>query len=67
MKQIQLSKPGGLENLKLTDTENPSPKDNEVLLKVHASSLNYHDLNGCSWLDQQRIKECHCPTRLVKF
>ena len=44
MNLIQLSKPGGLENLKLTDTENPSPKDNEVLLKVHASSLNYHDL-----------------------
>ena len=44
MKQIQVSKPGGLENLKLTDTENPSLKDNEVLLKVHASSLNYHDL-----------------------
>ena len=44
MKQIQLSKPGGLENLKLTDTKNPSLKDNEVLLKVHASSLNYHDL-----------------------
>lgn len=44
MKQIQLSKPGGLENLKLTDAENPSLKDNEVLLKVHASSLNYHDL-----------------------
>ena len=44
MKQIQLSKPGGLENLKLNDAENPSLKDNEVLLKVHASSLNYHDL-----------------------
>ena len=44
MKQIQLSKPGGLENLKLTDTETPLLKDNEVLLKVHASSLNYHDL-----------------------
>ena len=44
MNQIQLSKPGGLENLKLTNTENPSLKDNEVLLKVHASSLNYHDL-----------------------
>ena len=44
MKQIQLSKPGGLENLKLTDAENPLLKDNEVLLKVHASSLNYHDL-----------------------
>ena len=44
MKQIQLSKPGGLENLKLTDAENPSLKGNEVLLKVHASSLNYHDL-----------------------
>ena len=44
MKQMQLSKPGGLENLKLIDAGDPSVKDNEVLLKVHASSLNYHDL-----------------------
>ena len=44
MKQIQLSKPGGLENLKITETENPKPSAKDVLLKVSASSLNYHDL-----------------------
>lgn len=44
MKQIQLSKPGGLENLKITETENPKPGAKDVLLKVSASSLNYHDL-----------------------
>ena len=44
MKQIQLSKPGGLENLKITETESPKPGSKDVLLKVNASSLNYHDL-----------------------
>ena len=44
MRQIQLSKPGGLENLKITETENPKPGAKDVLLKVTASSLNYHDL-----------------------
>ena len=44
MKQIQLSKPGGLDNLKMIETDNPSFKSDEVLLKVSASSLNYHDL-----------------------
>ena len=44
MKQIQLSKPGGLENLKVIETDNPILNSDEVLLKVSASSLNYHDL-----------------------
>ena len=44
MKKIQLSKPGGLENLKITEAENPKPGSKDVLLKVNASSLNYHDL-----------------------
>ena len=44
MKQIQLSKPGGLDNLKIIETDNPSFNSDEVLLKVSASSLNYHDL-----------------------
>ena len=44
MKQIQLSKPGGLDNLKIIETDNPSLNSDEVLLKVSASSLNYHDL-----------------------
>ena len=44
MKQMQLSKPGGLEKLEMVETDIPSIKDNEILVKVAASSLNYHDL-----------------------
>ena len=33
MKQIQLSKPGGLDNLKVIETDNPNLNSNEVLLK----------------------------------
>ena len=44
MKQMQLSKPGGLEKLQLVETDIPRIKDNEILVKVAASSLNYHDL-----------------------
>ena len=44
MKQIQLSKPGGLDNIQLVETHIPRIKDNEILVKVSASSLNYHDL-----------------------
>ena len=44
MKQIQLSKPGGLDNIQLVETDIPSIKGNEILVKVEASSLNYHDL-----------------------
>ena len=44
MKQMQLSKPGGLDNLHLVEVETPRVRDNEILIKVAASSLNYHDL-----------------------
>ena len=44
MRQMQLSKPGGLEKLQLVETDIPSIKDNEILVRVAASSLNYHDL-----------------------
>ena len=44
MKQIQLSKPGGLDKLQLVETDIPRIRDNEILVKVAASSLNYHDL-----------------------
>ena len=43
MKQIQLIKPGGLENISVCDADVPMPKSDEVLIKVAASSLNYHD------------------------
>jgi NADPH:quinone reductase-like Zn-dependent oxidoreductase len=44
MRQIQLSNPGGLENLLLCEADIPKPNPNEVVIKIAASSLNYHDL-----------------------
>ena len=44
MRQIQIQKPGGLENLKLENVDSPDLQSNEVLMKISASSLNYHDL-----------------------
>jgi len=44
MRQIKLSNPGGLNNLQLVQSPKPSPGKGEILIKVFASSLNYHDL-----------------------
>ena len=44
MRQMQLAKPGGLDKFQLNEVDIPKPKDNEILIKVNASSLNYHDL-----------------------
>ena len=45
MKAIQLKSPGGLDQLKLVELPNPgAPKAGEIQVRVHASSLNYHDL-----------------------
>ena len=44
MRQIQIQKPGGLENLRMENVDSPSLANDEVLMKIHASSLNYHDL-----------------------
>ena len=44
MRQMQLAKPGGLDKFKLNELDIPKPKENEILIKVNASSLNYHDL-----------------------
>jgi len=43
MKAIYARKYGGPEILDLRDVEKPSPKPNEVLVKVHAASLNAAD------------------------
>ena len=44
MKQIQLKKPGGLDNILFCDADVPKPKSNQIVIKIVASSLNYHDL-----------------------
>jgi NADPH:quinone reductase-like Zn-dependent oxidoreductase len=43
MKVVRLKAPGGLENLKLAEEDHPDPKLGEILVRVRACSLNFHD------------------------
>ncbi|WP_436517406.1 NAD(P)-dependent alcohol dehydrogenase [Ekhidna sp. To15] len=43
MKAIHCTSYGPVENLKLVEVEKPSPKANEVLIKVHCSAVNDYD------------------------
>ena len=43
MKTIQLAKPGGIDNLKVTQTDKREPGPGEILVELKASSLNFHD------------------------
>ena len=43
MRAVRLSKPGGLENLKIHDVEPEELEADQIMVRVKASSLNYHD------------------------
>lgn len=42
MKSIQTNG-GGLDNLKIVESPSPEPKQGEILVRWHATSLNFHD------------------------
>ena len=45
MKALQLAAPGGLDHLHLTTLPDaPPPAAGEIQVRIHATSLNYHDL-----------------------
>ncbi|HEY7643154.1 MAG TPA: NAD(P)-dependent alcohol dehydrogenase [Steroidobacteraceae bacterium] len=43
MKRVSLRAPGGLRNLQLVEEEPPQPARGEVLVRIRASSVNFHD------------------------
>ena len=43
MKVAALKKPGGLDNIVIETRPDPKPGQGQVLVRVRASSLNYHD------------------------
>jgi len=55
MKAIVFTQYGSPDNLELKDVPEPSPKDEEVLVRVHASSINSWDwefLNGTPFINR---------------
>jgi len=58
MKAIVVSKPGGLDRLEMVERETPTPGPGEILVRIRASSLNFHDYlvaNGSIPTDHGRI------------
>jgi len=44
MKAVIVTSPGGAANLRIKETENPTPKPDEILVKVAATALNRADI-----------------------
>lgn len=58
MQIANIQKPGGLENLQLTERERPAVGPGQILVRIKASSLNYHDLlvvNGKIPVEEGRV------------
>jgi len=68
MKAIVFHKYGSLDSIELIEAEKPSPKDNEVLVKVHASSINSWDwdlLKGIPFANRLMFGLLKPKTRII--
>ena len=68
MKAIVNMKYGAPDVLELTEVERPTPKDNEVLLKVHAASVNpadWHLLRGDPYIARLQLGLRYPKTRVL--
>jgi NADPH:quinone reductase-like Zn-dependent oxidoreductase len=43
MRLVRLKAPGDLDNLKLVEEDHPNPRPGELLIRIRAASLNFHD------------------------
>jgi NADPH:quinone reductase-like Zn-dependent oxidoreductase len=56
MKAVKISAPGGLDCLELIDMREPeAPSPGEIRVRLHASSLNYHDYRVVSGANPKHI------------
>ncbi|MBT1690285.1 NADP-dependent oxidoreductase [Dawidia soli] len=63
MKAVTIHEFGGPEVLQVEEVKKPLPRDNEVLIEVHASSLNPVDAKSIE-KDSRYRSELHLPTTL---
>ena len=63
MKGIIVRSPGGLDRLELVDLPDPgAPGPGEIRVRLHASSLNYHDYAVVTGPSRPPTGASRCPT-----
>jgi NADPH:quinone reductase-like Zn-dependent oxidoreductase len=70
MKAFVYNKYGPPDVLQLKEVEKPIPKDNQVLVKVHAASVNYGNLvllKGEPFLAHKMCNRLHLLSRTLKM